>query len=55
MFLDMIKQVSINVPLVDMILGTPNYGNFIKDLVANKIKLEDASSTMLTEEYSTPF
>ena len=39
-FLDTIKQVRINVPLVDMIAGIPNYGKFIKDMVANKNKMK---------------
>ena len=52
-FLDMIKQVRLNVPLVDMIAGMPNYEKFIKDLVANKTKLEEVSSAVLNEECST--
>ena len=51
-FLDMIKQVRINVPLVDMIASMPNYGKFIKDLVANKTKLEGVSLAILSEERS---
>ena len=51
-FLDIIKQVRINVPLVDMIAGTPNYGKFIKNPVANKTKLEEVSSAVLSEECS---
>nr|GEU40297.1 reverse transcriptase domain-containing protein [Tanacetum cinerariifolium] len=35
-FLDMIKEVRINVPLVDVLAGMPNYGKFLKDLVSNK-------------------
>ncbi|GJR42795.1 hypothetical protein Tco_1310898 [Tanacetum coccineum] len=31
-FLDMIKEVRINVPLVDVLAGMPNYGKFLKDL-----------------------
>ena len=49
-FLDMIKQVCINVPLVDMIAGMPNYGKFIKDLVTNKTKLNGVSSVVLSKE-----
>ncbi|GJW33117.1 reverse transcriptase domain-containing protein [Tanacetum coccineum] len=37
-FLDMVKEVRINVPLVDVLVGMPNYGKFLKDLVSNKIE-----------------
>ncbi|GKD28422.1 hypothetical protein Tco_1239200 [Tanacetum coccineum] len=36
-FIDMIKEVRINVPLVDVLADMPNYGKFLKDLVSNKI------------------
>nr|GEW36314.1 reverse transcriptase domain-containing protein [Tanacetum cinerariifolium] len=32
-FLDMIRAVRINVPLVDVLAGIPNYGKFLKELV----------------------
>ncbi|GJX88753.1 reverse transcriptase domain-containing protein, partial [Tanacetum coccineum] len=52
-FLDMIKEVRINVPLVDVLAGMPNYGKFLKDLVSNKSKMEQISDACLTEECST--
>ncbi|GJX62250.1 reverse transcriptase domain-containing protein [Tanacetum coccineum] len=51
-FLDMIKEVRINVPLVDVLAGMPNYGKFLKDLVSNKSKMEKISVAFLTEECS---
>ncbi|GJZ93253.1 reverse transcriptase domain-containing protein [Tanacetum coccineum] len=36
-FLDMIKEVRINVPLVDILAGMPNYGKFLKDLFPPKL------------------
>ena len=48
----MIKQVSINMPVVGIIASMPNYGKFIKDLVANKTKLEGVSLGVLSEECS---
>ncbi|GJY72045.1 reverse transcriptase domain-containing protein [Tanacetum coccineum] len=36
-FLDMIKEVRINVPLVDVLAGMPNYGKFLKDLIPPKL------------------
>ncbi|GKA07239.1 reverse transcriptase domain-containing protein [Tanacetum coccineum] len=35
-FIDLIKEVRINVPLVDVLAGMPNYGKFLKDLISNK-------------------
>ncbi|GJR36500.1 reverse transcriptase domain-containing protein [Tanacetum coccineum] len=52
-FLDMIKEVRINIPLVDVLAGMPNYGKFLKDLVSNKSKMEQISVAFLTEECST--
>ncbi|GJT13688.1 reverse transcriptase domain-containing protein [Tanacetum coccineum] len=34
-FLDMIRAVRINVPLVDVLAGMPNYGKFLKELQLN--------------------
>ncbi|GKC39756.1 hypothetical protein Tco_1052140 [Tanacetum coccineum] len=49
-FLDMIKEVRINVPLVDVLTGMPNYGKILKDLISNKSKMEQISTAFLTEE-----
>nr|GEU68741.1 reverse transcriptase domain-containing protein [Tanacetum cinerariifolium] len=35
-FIDLIKEVRINVPLIDVLDDMPNYGKFLKDLVSNK-------------------
>ncbi|GKB96035.1 hypothetical protein Tco_0982172 [Tanacetum coccineum] len=51
-FLDMIRAVRINVPLVDVLAGMPNYGKFLKELVSNKHKLEQISSAFLSNESS---
>ncbi|GJX36433.1 reverse transcriptase domain-containing protein [Tanacetum coccineum] len=49
-FLDMIRAVRINVPLVVVLAGMPNYENFLKELISNKYKLEQISSTFLSDE-----
>ncbi|GJR23789.1 reverse transcriptase domain-containing protein [Tanacetum coccineum] len=49
-FLDMIRAVRINVPLVNVLAGMPNYGKFLKELVSNKNKLEQISSSFLSDE-----
>ncbi|GKE60593.1 reverse transcriptase domain-containing protein, partial [Tanacetum coccineum] len=51
-FLDMIRAVRINVPLVDVLAGMPNYGKFLKELVSNKHKLEQISLAFLSDESS---
>ncbi|GJS22644.1 reverse transcriptase domain-containing protein [Tanacetum coccineum] len=51
-FLDMIRAIRINVPLVDVLAGMPNYGKFLKELVSNKHKLEQISSAFLSDESS---
>nr|XP_043632323.1 uncharacterized protein LOC122603601 [Erigeron canadensis] len=49
-FLEMIKAIRINMPLVDVLAGMPNYAKFIKELLNNKDKLEEVSATFLNEE-----
>ncbi|MCQ9372223.1 hypothetical protein NQ024_13440, partial [Corynebacterium sp. 35RC1] len=51
-FIDMIKAVRINVPLVDVIAGMPNYGKFLKELISSKDKLEQISAAFLSNESS---
>ncbi|GKE51524.1 hypothetical protein Tco_1486680 [Tanacetum coccineum] len=49
-FLDVIRAVRINVPLVDVLAGMPNYGKFLKEVVSNKHKLEQISFVFLSDE-----
>ncbi|GKA82873.1 reverse transcriptase domain-containing protein [Tanacetum coccineum] len=35
-FFDMIRAVQINVPLIDVLAGMPNYGKFLKELIIAK-------------------
>nr|GFA31007.1 reverse transcriptase domain-containing protein [Tanacetum cinerariifolium] len=49
-FIDLIKEVKINVPLVDVLAGMPNYGKFMKDLLRNKSKIEQILAAFLNEE-----
>ncbi|GJT22357.1 hypothetical protein Tco_0892294 [Tanacetum coccineum] len=51
-FLDVIRAVQINIPLVDVLAGMPNYGKFLKELVSNKHKLESISSAFLSGKSS---
>ncbi|GJS87640.1 reverse transcriptase domain-containing protein [Tanacetum coccineum] len=49
-FLDMIRAIRINVPLVDVLAGVPNYGKFLKELIINKHKIEQISAAFLSNE-----
>ncbi|GJZ66494.1 reverse transcriptase domain-containing protein [Tanacetum coccineum] len=51
-FLDMIRVVRINVPLIDVLAGMPNYGKFLKELISNKYKIEQISAAFLSDESS---
>ncbi|GJV94078.1 reverse transcriptase domain-containing protein [Tanacetum coccineum] len=51
-FIDLIKEVRINVPLVDVLAGMPNYEKFLKDLVSNKSKMDQISTAFLNKECS---
>ncbi|GKE43008.1 hypothetical protein Tco_1470292, partial [Tanacetum coccineum] len=48
----MTRVIRINVPLVDVLAGIPNYDKFLKELVRNKHKLEQISSAFLSDESS---
>ncbi|GJX43752.1 reverse transcriptase domain-containing protein [Tanacetum coccineum] len=51
-FLDMIRAVRIDVPLIDVLAGMPNYGKFLKELISNKHKIEQISAAFLSDESS---
>ncbi|GJW67518.1 reverse transcriptase domain-containing protein [Tanacetum coccineum] len=51
-FLDMIRAVRINVPLVDVLAEMPNYGKFLKEIISNKHKIEQISAAFLSDESS---
>ena len=43
-FLDLFKQLHINIPFVEALSQMPKYAKFLKDLLSNKRKLEDVST-----------
>ncbi|GJR74941.1 reverse transcriptase domain-containing protein [Tanacetum coccineum] len=51
-FLDMMRAVQINVPLVDVLAGMANYGKFLKELISNKHKIEQIFAAFLSDESS---
>nr|GEU77776.1 reverse transcriptase domain-containing protein [Tanacetum cinerariifolium] len=52
-FLDKIRAVQINIPLIDILTGMPNSGKFLKELISNKHKIKQISAAFLSDESST--
>jgi len=51
-FLEIIKQLHINLPLVEAFAQMPKYAKFMKELLTNRKKLEEASTVSLGENCS---
>nr|XP_016436677.1 PREDICTED: uncharacterized protein LOC107762798 [Nicotiana tabacum] len=49
-FLDMLKKIHLNIHLVDMLHEVPKYAKYIKNIVANKMRLTEFKTVALTEE-----
>ncbi|XP_016458031.1 uncharacterized protein LOC107781771 [Nicotiana tabacum] len=52
-FLDILKQVQINIPFVDILQEVPKYAKYIKDIVTNKRRLTKFETVTLTDECSS--
>ncbi|KAL4282613.1 hypothetical protein GQ457_16G019110 [Hibiscus cannabinus] len=48
-FLDILKQVHINLPLVEALQQMPNYAKFLKDMVTRKKRIEEFETVAATE------
>src|SRR5204863_7916736 len=51
-FLDMFRNLHINVPFADMLEQMPKYAKFLKDILSHKRKLKAFETVMLAEESS---
>ncbi|XP_070005241.1 uncharacterized protein [Nicotiana sylvestris] len=51
-FLDILKQLYINIPFIDALTQMPSYSKFLKEILSSKRKLEEVSVVKLTEKYS---
>lgn len=49
-FLDILKHVHLNIPLVDMFRDVPKYADYIKDIVAHTRSLTEFENAVLTEK-----
>ncbi|XP_059285173.1 uncharacterized protein LOC132038536 [Lycium ferocissimum] len=52
-FLELLKQVHINIPLVELFQEVPKYAKYIKDVVSNKRRWIEFETVALTEECSS--
>lgn len=51
-FLEIFKKLHINIPFADALAQMPTYAKFLKELLANKRRLEDVETVKLNEECS---
>ncbi|GJW96995.1 reverse transcriptase domain-containing protein [Tanacetum coccineum] len=51
-FLDMIRAIRINLPLIDVLARMPNYGKFLKELISNKHKIKQIFAAFLSDKSS---
>ena len=51
-FIEVFKKLQINIPFADTLAQMPSYAKFMKEILSNKMKLEDYGTVMLTEECS---
>ncbi|XP_070022059.1 uncharacterized protein [Nicotiana sylvestris] len=51
-FLEILKQIHINIPFTNALLQMPSYAKFLKEILSSKRKLEEVSVVMLTEKCS---
>ncbi|XP_038890264.1 uncharacterized protein LOC120079888 [Benincasa hispida] len=54
-FLDVLRQLYINIPLVEVLEQMPSYVKFLKDMLANKRKIRENETVALTYECSALF
>ncbi len=48
-FLDVLKQLHINIPLVEALEQMPNYVKFMKDILSKKKRLSEYTTVALTK------
>ncbi|XP_061337376.1 uncharacterized protein LOC133284390 [Gastrolobium bilobum] len=51
-FLDIFKDLHINIPFAEALASMPNYAKFMKDLLSRKHKLQECQTVTLTEKCS---
>ncbi|GJV16506.1 hypothetical protein Tco_1361829 [Tanacetum coccineum] len=51
-FLENLKQLHINIPLIEALVKTPKYTKFMKNLLTNKFRLEEACTVTMNQRCS---
>ncbi|GKE68926.1 reverse transcriptase domain-containing protein, partial [Tanacetum coccineum] len=51
-FLENLKQLHINLPFIEVLAQMPKYAKFLKGLLTNKARLEEACKIIMNERYS---
>ncbi|XP_019241271.1 PREDICTED: uncharacterized protein LOC109221264 [Nicotiana attenuata] len=51
-FLDMLRQVNVNLPFTEVLSQMPTYAKFLKEILTKKRKIEETSVVKLTEHCS---
>ncbi|XP_070030053.1 uncharacterized protein [Nicotiana sylvestris] len=51
-FLEVLKQIHINIPFTNALLQMSSYAKFLKEILLSKRKFEEVSVVMLTKKYS---
>ncbi|XP_070017101.1 uncharacterized protein [Nicotiana sylvestris] len=51
-FMEILKQIHINIPFTDTLLQMPSYAKFLKEILSSKRKLKEVYVVMLTEKCS---
>ncbi|GJV86948.1 reverse transcriptase domain-containing protein [Tanacetum coccineum] len=52
-FLENLKQLDINIPFIEALLQIPKYAKYLKSLLMNKSRLEEACTEIMNEKCST--
>ncbi|XP_016581701.1 uncharacterized protein LOC107879097 [Capsicum annuum] len=52
-FLDLLKQVQVNLSLVDILQSVPKYVKYLKDIIASKNQLTEYATVALTKEFTS--
>ncbi|XP_070050924.1 uncharacterized protein [Nicotiana tomentosiformis] len=51
-FLEMLKQIQVNIPLIDALKEMPGYAKMMKDLMSRKFDFQDLATVTLTQKCS---
>nr|XP_016457211.1 PREDICTED: uncharacterized protein LOC107781090 [Nicotiana tabacum] len=50
-FMEMLKQIQVNIPLIDVLREMPGYAKMMKDLMSRKFDFHDLSTVTLTQTW----